>query len=684
MMPIDGERGAAAWWKRSSPAKRLSVLSVPLVAAVAGVTAFHLADARKRGEPLWPVLLGLGVTALILSAVVWFVRRPIAGLPLAESMRARAGRSPDGPRRSPSPSRLSARSFRPSSRRSRPSTVLVRRSSRPPPAPAARLSTRYATLSDGMVSSAGSALSLIKAVLGLVADRRTGVLDVRSDGLRTQIYFDYGRPLYAEDEAPGETFGRLLMRQGVITNDQFVRVIDEMTRAAAGNSQLRFGEVAVALGVLTPEQVERGLAEQVCGIIARSLQRGDSQWAFEPSATAAKPPRSFSLEINPVVLAAMREAPDTSAVAEVVAARPEDFVVVAGPRPVAEGRKFGKREVREVREGREGREEGRTAGTAAHAARMAAEQAFQKGMALLRETKTASAAIELRRASELQPESLEYLLYATWAKARSYREIPSESEQRTLLEIAQRAKRRDPMFAFGSYVIGQVAMWAGDDATAKKWFYEALRIDPTSEAGKQVRILARRGAGAPIPPDGEGPADLARTSEQAPVSVSEPPVQATASPRPSKTPSRAPSGRGGGRLLTGAALLATGALVILAVARRTAPSAGPAPGASPHPAISVDAALPVDSGDRDSSVPDGPANKPSEAMREKDADDGEWGTVLLPSRASGHRIFVDGRRFKTDGIEPLHLRCGPHVVQIGSSGTPDPIDLPCGGEVQLQ
>ena len=521
-----------------------------------------------------------------------------------------------------------------------------------------------------MVSSAGSALSLIKAVLGLVADRRTGVLDVRSDGLRTQIYFDYGKPLYAEDEAPGETFGRLLMRQGVITNDQFVRVIDEMTRAATGDSQLRFGEVAVALGVLTSEQVERGLAEQVCGIIARSLQRGDSKWTFEPSSMAAKPPRSFSLEINPVVLASLREAPDTSTVAEVVAARPEDFVVVAGLRPAPE-----------AREAREAREEGRAAGAVPHAARMAAEQAFQKGMALLRETKTASAAIELRRASELQPESLEYLLYATWAKARSYREIPSESEQRTLLEIAQRAKRRDPMFAFGSYVIGQLAMWAGDDATAKKWFYEALRIDPTSEAGKQVRILARRGTGAPMPPDGEGPADLARNSERAPVSLHEPLASATAGPQPSKTPSR----RGGGRLLTGAALLATGALVIFAVVRRTAPSAGPAPGASLRPAFSVDAAPPVDSGDRDSSaLPAGPANKPSEATREKDAGDGEWGTVLLPSRASGHRIFVDGHRFKTDGIEPLHLRCGPHVVQIGSSGTPDPIDLPCGGEVQLQ
>lgn len=524
-----------------------------------------------------------------------------------------------------------------------------------------------------MASAAGSALSLIKTVLGFVADRRSGILDVRSEGLRTQIYFDYGRPLFAEDDATGETFGRLLMRQGVLTNEQFVRVIDEMTRAATGDSQLRFGEVAVALGVLTSEQVERGLAEQVCGIITRSLQRVDSSWTFVPSATAAKPPRSFSLEINPVVLTAMRGARDMSSVAEIVAARPEDFVVVAGPRRAPD--------VREVREVREVRDEGRAAGAAPHAARMAAEQAFQKGLALLRETKTASAEFELRRASDLQPESLEYLLYATWAKARSYRDIPSEPEQRTLLDIAQRAKRRDPMFAFGSYVLGQLSMWAGDEATAKKWFYEALRIDPSSEAGKQVRILARRGTGPAMPPGAEEPADLAKTSGGAPVFVGEASAPATAAPQPSTARS---SGRSR-RLLAVAALLATGALVIVAVARSSAPSARLAPGASPQPVLSVDAAEAVDSASGDASTPPaGPAEKASPATRETHVDEAEWGTVLLPPRASGHRIFVDGHRFKVDGIEPLHLRCGPHVVQIGSAGTADPIQLPCGGEVQLE
>jgi tetratricopeptide (TPR) repeat protein len=516
---------------------------------------------------------------------------------------------------------------------------------------------------------AGSALSLIKAVLELVADRRTGVLDVRSDGVRTQIHFDDGRPVFAEDQAPGESFGRLLMRQGVITNDQFVRVIDEMTRAAAGNNQLRFGEVAVGLSVLTEDQVEPGLAEQVCAIITRSLQRGESQWSFEASPAAAPPPRAFALEVNAAVLEALRQSPDRTAVANVVAARPEELVVVAGPRPAST-----------IREDAGGAADGE-----GHAARMTAEQTFQKGMALLRDTKTASAAIELRRASELQPESLEYLLYATWARARSYREIPTEADQHALLEVAQRAKTRDPMFAFASYVIGQLSMWAGDEATAKKWFYEALRLDPASEAGKQVRILARRGAGAPSSPAAPeaSPAPDGKPPAAAPVIPVGKPAAPAAQSRP-PSPAQAPSG-GWGRLVPGVALLATVALIIFVVARRSAPQAGLTRVASPPPALSMDAAASTVSEDKEALAA---PQAQSDATTEKTADDdpsmATMGTLLLPSRASGHRIFVDGRRVKADGDTPLRLRCGSHIVQIGSGGTAEPIIVPCRGEVQLQ
>jgi len=533
-----------------------------------------------------------------------------------------------------------------------------------------------------MASAAGNALSLIKAVLEVIADRATGVLDVRSEGVRTRIYFHDGKPLFAEDEAPGETFGRMLMRQAVITDEQFVRVIDEMKRVATGDNPSRFGEVAVSLGVLTREQVEQGLAEQVCGIITRSLQRGESQWTFEATPAAASPPRSFSLQINPAVTAALRDSPDRAALANVVAARPEELVVVAGPRPPA------RVEVRDETAG---------AGPQAHVTRMSAEQSFQKGIALLRDAKMASAAIELRRASDLQPESLEYQLYAAWAKARSFREVPTESDRHALLELAQKAKRHDPMLAFASYVIGQVSMWAGDDASAKKWFYEALRLDPASDAAKQVRILARRAPAVDQPPAAQPPPAAvdkpapAAISAAPPVARAEAPVQAppvarTAAPvqAPAVTkPAKAPgSGRTG--LVTVGVLLAAGAL-IFAYVRKSEPRAELVPIVSTQPAVVVDAAPPAVAAERgDTSVAQEEKQDEKPLAAAADADIGTLGTVMLPSRAAGHRIFVDGRRSKSDGNEPLRLPCGRHVIQIGTSGGQEAVDLPCGGEVQLQ
>src|SRR5215471_7863193 len=115
------------------------------------------------------------------------------------------------------------------------------------------------------MSSVGNALSLRQAVLDLRGERGTGVLEVTAEGVRTHIYFEQGRPLFAEDGAPGETFGRLLVRQGSISDEQLARVIDELKRAGKGDDPLRFGEIAVGLGVVTQEQVERGLAEHVGG-----------------------------------------------------------------------------------------------------------------------------------------------------------------------------------------------------------------------------------------------------------------------------------------------------------------------------------------------------------------------------------------------------------------------------------
>jgi hypothetical protein len=58
------------------------------------------------------------------------------------------------------------------------------------------------------------------------------------------------------------------------------------------------------------------------------------------------------------------------------------------------------------------------------------------------------------------------------------------------------------------------------------------------------------------------------------------------------------------------------------------------------------------------------------------------GDVTLPPSAVGHRIFVDGR-VVGEGAATLHLPCGVRTIRIGSGGSAQTVDVPCGGAVAL-
>jgi hypothetical protein len=166
---------------------------------------------------------------------------------------------------------------------------------------------------------------------------------------------------------------------------------------------------------------------------------------------------------------------------------------------------------------------------------------------------------------------------------------------------------------------------------------------------------------------------------------------------PSAQPAGARPNRRAERLVPVAVVLATAGFVVVLVAMMSGPRAGMAPAAPSQPVSSAAAAPPVALEPQVPAPPDGPGTgaiagdpeleperKSPMSMRENAVEDSERGTVLFPTRASGHRIFVDGHRAETDGSVPLHLRCGPHVIQIGGHGTPEHIELPCRGAIQLE
>lgn len=148
--------------------------------------------------------------------------------------------------------------------------------------------------------------SLVSTLLTLRDGARSGVLEVRSDGVRTFLYLLEGQLVFAEEESTGETLGRLMVRQNKLTQAQYVAVIDRMTDDLIGNEQLRFGEVAVELGFLSAEEVESALSDQVRWKIIRALQREEHEFTFSDSSGDLEGVVRSPLALEPLILEAYR------------------------------------------------------------------------------------------------------------------------------------------------------------------------------------------------------------------------------------------------------------------------------------------------------------------------------------------------------------------------------------------
>jgi hypothetical protein len=58
------------------------------------------------------------------------------------------------------------------------------------------------------------------------------------------------------------------------------------------------------------------------------------------------------------------------------------------------------------------------------------------------------------------------------------------------------------------------------------------------------------------------------------------------------------------------------------------------------------------------------------------------GTVRLPAWTKGRRVYVDGR-VVGEGPEPLQVRCGTHLLRLGSAGKEQSVVVPCGSAVRV-
>lgn len=60
----------------------------------------------------------------------------------------------------------------------------------------------------------------------------------------------------------------------------------------------------------------------------------------------------------------------------------------------------------------------------------------------------------------------------------------------------------------------------------------------------------------------------------------------------------------------------------------------------------------------------------------------KFGVVLTPAAAKGHRVWVDGF-LSGYAPQPIKVHCGAHTVRVGSAGSSQKVQVPCGGEVHV-
>ncbi len=113
-------------------------------------------------------------------------------------------------------------------------------------------------------------------IISLVAQSNwKGELVIIEERKVRSLYFDAGNCIAAHTNVPEERLGETLFRFGVVTREQLEKAV-----AASNSSGKRFGETAIDLDFVTPEELYPMMARQVEEVFYAALHVGDGMFYF--------------------------------------------------------------------------------------------------------------------------------------------------------------------------------------------------------------------------------------------------------------------------------------------------------------------------------------------------------------------------------------------------------------------
>lgn len=200
-----------------------------------------------------------------------------------------------------------------------------------------------------MALALGDGFSLLMILAKAHSGRVTGVVEVAGEGAVSLLYLQDGWIVFADEGTLGDTLGQILLREGKLNHQQYARIIDRMTEALVDNEQMRFGEVAIELGCLSPSEVHEALQGQVRRKALRCLQWRRPQVRLTEDAEALEGVARFPVDPSSLMAAAIREYDEGRCDAGLEPTLKSVFVLHNAPRRAAEALHLVAAEVRALK-----------------------------------------------------------------------------------------------------------------------------------------------------------------------------------------------------------------------------------------------------------------------------------------------------------------------------------------------
>ncbi len=129
-------------------------------------------------------------------------------------------------------------------------------------------------LPASLVNGRLEGLSVPELLWNLCRRCSTGVLHLTSRGITKKVYFNDGRIVFALSGDPDDRLGDLFLRDGLITLDQLESVLAQLSGGK------RLGTLLVGAGHLSPDNLVRGVLNQVKGIVLTLFPWEEGEYAF--------------------------------------------------------------------------------------------------------------------------------------------------------------------------------------------------------------------------------------------------------------------------------------------------------------------------------------------------------------------------------------------------------------------